>query len=59
MKHTCAKPFDAQKAEMGLRYCACGREGFVDLGDGQSNRYPCLECYLSLRRKPERAIDRR
>jgi len=31
--------------------CICGKNGFIDLGKGADNRYPCKECFLEVRRK--------
>jgi hypothetical protein len=31
--------------------CECGEPGFVDIGEGKKNRYPCRKCYRKLRKK--------
>ena len=34
--------------------CRCGADGFVDVGEGKPNRYPCLECYKKMRSKRQK-----
>lgn len=29
--------------------CLCGARGFVELRDGNPNKYPCRKCYCALR----------
>ena len=35
--------------------CACGKDGFVDMGEQAENRYPCKLCYYKLC-KPDSAV---
>lgn len=28
--------------------CACGKNGFVDVGENTKNRYPCAACYAKM-----------
>lgn len=31
--------------------CKCGEDGFVDLGKGAKNRFPCSKCYADMQLK--------
>ena len=35
--------------------CKCGKEGQIDVGEHEGNRYPCLDCYKEMEKRWLRA----
>ena len=35
--------------------CLCGKEGQIDVGEHEGNRYPCLDCYKEMEKRWLRA----
>ena len=47
-KYKRRKPPDKNHDEYPWR-CNCGEAGFVDLGEGEKNRFPCQKCYAEMK----------